>query len=367
MGQNKTANFKNYFISKNISIKKAMKKMDLTGKKTLFVTGKKRLLLGSVTDGDIRRWILADGSLNDNVSNIYNRNPVYINRIEIEGKAEDLVLKKVVEAGVESLPLVDDNKSVVDVLFWKDLNKEEFKEKEDQDNLNSPVVIMAGGEGRRLDPFTKILPKALIPVGDIPVVEIIMNEYMKYISGGIYFILRYKGEMIKFYFDNKKTGYHISYLFEGEKSLGTIGGLQLLPDDFPDTFFLSNCDTIIRAKYNDIYNFHMESENEITVVGSMRHFVVPYGVMEISSGGKLKRMQEKPEQDLLVNTGMYVLEKKTLQYLPKGKSFDTTDLIKEVLARKGRVGVYPISEKSWLDTGQWGSYEESAKNLINNL
>ena len=103
--------------------------MDLTGKKTLFVTGRKRLLLGSVTDGDIRRWILADGSLDDNVNNIYNRNPVYINRIEIEGKAEDLVLKKVVEAGVESLPLVDDNKSVVDVLFWKDLNKEEFKKK----------------------------------------------------------------------------------------------------------------------------------------------------------------------------------------------------------------------------------------------
>ena len=362
-----TSNLNNIFLSKNITIKKAMKKMDRTGKKTLFVTGRKRLLLGAVTDGDIRRWILAHGSLDDNVDNIYNRNPVYIHRNEIEGKPIDLVREKVVVAGVESLPVVDDNMRVVEVLFWKDLNKEEFMKTGSQDNLNLPVVIMAGGQGRRLDPFTKILPKALIPVGDKPVVEIIINEFMKYVSGDIYFVLRYKGEMIKFYFDNNNTDYQISYFFEGEKSLGTVGGLQLLPNDFPDTFFLSNCDTIIRAKYNDIYNFHKESKNDITVVGSMQHFVVPYGVMEISSGGRLKRIQEKPEQDLLVNTGMYVCEKKILQYLPKGKSFNTTDLIKEVIAHKGHVGVYPISEKSWFDTGQWGSYKESAKNLFNNL
>jgi len=226
------------------------------------------------------------------------------------------------------------------------------------------MIIMAGGQGSRLDPFTRILPKALIPIGDKPVSEVIIENFLRHVSGDIYLILGHKGEMIESYFKNNTDDYRIKYLHEGKAPLGTAGGLKLVPKKFPNTFFLSNCDTIIKAGFDDIYTFHKKNRYEITVIGSMQHFKVPYGVMEIGSGGKLKRIKEKPEHDFLVNTGMYVMEKRILKYIPSKSPSHVTDLIRKVKKHKGRIGIYPVSEKSWFDVGQWDPYKETANHFL---
>ncbi len=359
--------WKKFFIDKTLTIKKAMRQMDQTGKKILFVVDKNKRLLGTVTDGDVRRWILADGALSKRVNKIYNSDPVYVNQILIKNGSKEEIRNKAIKSGGHSLPVVDDDMKIVDMYFWKDIISDDFGHEIKRTILNASVVIMAGGQGSRLAPFTKILPKALVPIHDKPVIEVIMEHFMQEISGKIYFILGYKAEMIKSYFNNTTNNYDIEYINEGEKPLGTAGGLKHLPKDLSNTFFLSNCDTIIKANYVDIYNFHKSKGYDITVVGSMQHFVVPYGVMKINSGGELKVIEEKPEYDFLVNTGMYVIDKKVLKYISQNGTFSMTDLIRAVKAKKGTIGVYPISEKSWLDIGQWESYKESTKHLLNSF
>jgi len=354
------SNLDRLFVRKDLTIKGAMKQMDITARKILFVTDKNRKLFGTITDGDIRRWILADGDLNQTVEKIYNRKAIYVKK-GISGKEKE---KKMLKAGPGAVPIVDNDLKIVDVLFLQDIIKDAVQKDKNRSTLKIPVIIMAGGYGSRLDPFTKILPKALIPVEDKPVVEIIIDNFLKYVSGGIYLILGYKREMIKSYFDNCATDYGITYINEGAKPLGTAGGLRLIPEDFPETFFLSNCDTIINARYDDIYNFHKEKNYDMTIIGSMQHHTLPYGVMGINAGGGLKEIEEKPEYDFLVNTGMYVIEKRILRHIDGKKVFHITDLIKKIKKKKGRIGVYPVSEKSWLDVGKWESYRETTKDFF---
>jgi len=348
------------FVGEDSTIKGAMKQMDKTAKKILFVADEDCRLLGTITDGDIRRWILADGDLHETVGKIYNKKPVYASQNISEEDAKN----KILEVGGQPLPVVDMGMKIIKIISLGDVIGEGYVEQNTkQANLQIPVVIMAGGKGNRLDPFTKILPKALIPIGDKPAVEVIIDNFLQYIDGDVYLILNHKKEMIKSYFDNNSFNYKIKYIDEGEDPLGTVGGLQFLPKDFSDTFFLSNCDTIIKAQYDEIYAFHKENMNDLTIVGSMRQAVVPYGVIKINSGGKLSALEEKPAYDFIANTGMYVLEKRVLGHLPIKKLCDIPYLIKMIKEGGGKVGVYPVSEKSWLDIGQWESYGETVKGL----
>ncbi|MBD3426546.1 MAG: CBS domain-containing protein [Candidatus Omnitrophica bacterium] len=352
-----------FCIGKDLTIKEVMKRMDTAARKILFVTTEDKRLLGALTDGDIRRWILEDGDLSEPAENIYNKKPKYLSR----GISKIDERKAIFEEMVEALPVVDEQMRVVDLVFLKDAVREDISGEKADPKLKVPVVIMVGGKGKRLDPVTRILPKALIPIGDKPVVEMIIDKFREFTSADIYFILGHKATMVKSYFNDSVNGYNISYLYEGEKALGTAGGLKMIPEDFPGTFFLSNCDNIIKADYTDVYQYHKDKGYDLTIVGSMQHFVLPYGVMEINSGGELKQIMEKPEYDYLVNTGMYVVEKNITEYIPGNTMFHITDLIKALQKNGKKIGVYPISEKSWLDVGQWESYKETASHLLEKL
>ena len=349
--------WKRLLIRDDLTIKDMLKLMDEGGEKILFRVDERGILKGAITDGDIRRYFLSHGNLNATISNIYNPDPLYLRDDHDRDEAKIVMMKNKIEV----MPIVDGDKRVVGALSWTDL-----LEKGDMPisgAISVPVVIMAGGKGERLDPFTKILPKPLIPIGEKPIIEIIMDEFSRYGVGHFYVTLNYKGEMVKIYFENSDKEYEVDYIRE-DNFLGTAGSLNLLPPDIEETFIVSNCDIIVKVDYADLLRFHKENNNILTVVGSIQHYRIPYGVIDFEEKGKLKKIEEKPEYDLTVNTGVYVLSKKAISLVPENEYFDMTLLIEALIEKGENVGVYPVSEKSYTDVGQWEEYKKHFEKMV---
>jgi len=340
------------FIKKDTSIRQAIEKLDKTAKKILIVVEDNKLI-GVVTDGDIRRWILKSGDLSSSVEMIMNINPIYLNK---KNKTEaNEIMKKY---GIEAIPLVNEYNEVIDIIFWNDLYHNKFNY---SDTKDIPVVIMAGGKGTRLHPYTKIIPKALIPIGDIPIVERIINKFLEFKFDNFYITINDKKEIIKAYF-NQELSYKIVFL-EEDKPLGTAGSLNLLNDSMANTFFVSNCDILVDANYSKILEYHKKHNNKITVITALKNYVIPYGVISLNEDGDISSINEKPNCEFLVNTGMYLLEADVLKYVPKDVYFNMTDLISECLVKDKKVGIYPITENNWLDMGEF----KEMKNMIERL
>lgn len=344
-------------IRDDITVKEVLKRMDAAGKKVLFVVDEHNRLLGSVTDGDIRRWILKEGSLQENVDKIYNRNAQVAHGVMDIDAVKDCMLRD----NLRVVPVVDSDNVIIDVLLWEKVFSSKVLHK--IVNLNIPVLIMAGGRGTRLDPFTKILPKPLIPFGDKPMVEIIMDQFAQFGCIDFYLTVNYKGKMVQSYFDNTDNGYNVNYIWE-DVFLGTAGSIRLaMPSVCAPHIFISNCDVLIKADYEDIYNFHIQNDNDITLVGSMQHLFVPFGVLDVKNGGCLEGMVEKPEYDFMANTGMYLIKREVSELIPQNVPFDFTDLLKKTKSNGGKVKVYPISQQSWVDVGQWQEYHSALKKM----
>jgi len=338
-------------INPETLIKDSLKKIDEAGIGNLFVCDENDSLLGSLTDGDIRRRILQTGNLQEEIVHCFNRKPVYV----MDGNyTQEEVKELMLKATIEAIPVINNDKKIVDVLFWKDIFQGEIY---NFDKINIPVVIMAGGKGERLDPFTKILPKPLIPVGEKPIIEVIIDRFIKYGVKRFYVTLNYKGEMVKIYFDSIEKNYDLEFVYEDE-FLGTAGSLKLLTHSIGETFIVSNCDIIVEANYSDLMKFHNKNKNVLTVVGAIMHHKIPYGIINFKKEGKISNVQEKPEFDFMINTGVYVLSREIIDLIPEGRSFDMTDLINEALRQKKSVGVYPVSQKSYMDVGQWEGYKK---------
>ncbi len=257
---------------------------------------------------------------------------------------------------VEALPILDNDHNIVSVILWND------DEIEPKRNLKVPIVIMAGGLGKRLYPYTKILPKPLIPIGEIPIVEHIINRFNRYGSNQFYLVVNHKKNMIKAYFNEIKKAYKVDYVDE-DKPLGTGGGLSLLKGKIESTFILSNCDILIQEDYEKIYNFHKNENNLITMVCSLKNIQIPYGVIEISEKGEIESMKEKPELSFFTNTGMYIVEPNIIEELVEDKPIDFPDIIEQYRAKGEKIGIYPISENSWMDMGQIDEMEEMRRRL----
>ncbi len=343
------------FIKPDRNINAALKQIDESAEKILVVVGPHDQLIGTLTDGDIRRWILKGGSLQVPVSRVMNRTP----RCLREGYTADEAKKLMVTNKIECLPVVNKAGVVISAIRWVELFETRFTK---HSTIDAPVVIMAGGEGTRLAPFTKVLPKPLLPVGEQPIITLIIDKFVEFGCEKFYLSLNYKASIIKAYFHDLHPKYHLEYIYE-EEPRGTAGSLQMMKKTLKTSFFVSNCDILINADYADILHFHQTRGNAITLVGSVKHYVIPYGVCEIGAKGVLKKIQEKPEQDLLVNTGLYILEPEVLKDIPVRGVYHITDLISKYLRRNKKVGVYPVSEKSWLDMGQWEALQDMVKRL----
>ncbi len=341
---------KKMLIDERATMIDAMKQLDDVGKKVLFVVSN-GVFVASITDGDIRRCILKNGNLEANVTDFANYNPTYFS-IKEKKKARSYLSKY----DIGAIPLVDENNNIDSIIFINDAQWKSNKK------LDIPVVIMAGGLGTRLYPYTKILPKPLIPIGEIPIAEHIINRFNSAGCKEFNLIVNHKKNMIKAYFNEIEKDYNVEYIDE-DKPLGTGGGLSLLKGKINSTFILSNCDILIEEDYEKIYSYHKEQNNLITMVCSLKKIRIPYGVIEIGESGEIDNMKEKPEISFFTNTGMYIVESKIIEELELDKAIGFPDIIERYKSLGEKIGVYPISEESWLDMGQIDEMEEMRKRL----
>ena len=354
-------NLTEFCIHRTETIKNALKKMDKSGEGILYVVqlkDGKNYLEGVITDGDLRRAIINGAEITETVEKYYNRNPIKGDSSKESDKSTRECLSNKLIPGI---PKVDDDNNLIGHTLRSSLIQNNFEVRSNKIDL--PVVIMAGGKGTRLDPFTRILPKPLIPIGERAAIEVIADNFKSIGVNDFYISVNYKKEMVISYFDNIPTNYNIHYLKEDE-FYGTAGCLTLLPKNIGKSFIVSNCDIFVHTDYEEIVSFHKENNNMLTIVGSFQHHTIPYGVLDYEPGGRLKKIIEKPEYDFVVNTGVYILEYEALKYIPEGKAFSMVDLIDELRKKDMGVGVFPVSEKSYMDIGQWEEYRSNSENII---
>lgn len=251
------------------------------------------------------------------------------------------------------MPVVDENGELVDVYLWGEMFNQ--SEQEHRSKINLPVVIMAGGKGTRLKPITNVIPKPLVPVGDKTILEVIMDQFEEIGCHKFYMSVNYKADMMQFYLSKIEHKYDIDFFME-EKPLGTIGSVSLLKGKITTPFFVSNCDSINEQDYRDVYDYHVNNNNDMTVVTMVKSFKIPYGVIKTGKDGLLVSMTEKPEQTYMVNTGVYILNPNLIDEIPKDTFFHVTQLMENVKERGGRVGCFPVSENAWHDMGEWPEY-----------
>jgi dTDP-glucose pyrophosphorylase len=347
-----------FLIQQNVSIKQGMLQLTEKGIKILFILDADQKLTGTLTDGDIRRGITNGVDLSTKIAEIMAINFLSINANDrgVKRKAKDLMQKHL----VEYIPIIDDKRRVVDIVSWHDYILAESNNIKMKLSSN-PVVIMAGGKGTRLDPFTKILPKPLIPLGEKPIIEVIMDRFYEQGFYKFKLVVNHRKEMIRLYFSENKQPYEIE-LIEEDDYCGTVGGLYLLKKKIEDTFILTNCDTLIDGDYGDFLRWHLENKNLLTIVGSHKEVAVPYGVLHMTNG-RLIKMIEKPKYDLFVNTGTYVMGPDIFHYIDDNENMDIDKLIFKLQSNEEiKVGVFPCWGR-WFDIGQWDEYKNTLKSL----
>ncbi|MBN2282905.1 MAG: NTP transferase domain-containing protein [Deltaproteobacteria bacterium] len=346
---------KDITIHPEATIKNAMELLDKTAQKVLLVVDKDNSLLGTLTDGDIRRHILKGNDLAGTIQGAYKADPIcsFQDNFDLE-KIKTILTKN----QIDLVPILDQNRKIVDYITWSKAFGNSSRSTATQ--LDAPVVIMAGGKGTRLEPFTRVLPKPLIPVGNKPVIDHIIDRFRVYGISQFYLTIYHMARIIRAYFEEKRPDYSVD-IAEEDEPRGTAGSLKLLLDKLHKPFFVSNCDVVIEADYADLYHFHLQNSNDITLVASTKQFNIPYGICELNGGGSLERIEEKPEYSFLVNTGMYVLNPSVLELIPDKQLFHITHLIDRIKENGGQIGVYPVSEKAWIDVGQWAEYRKALK------
>ena len=342
---------KRFIAQDTITVSEAMQRIDQNSGGILFLTDESGRMKSCITDGDIRRFLLSGGGMDGAALAASNRSPRVAKDIEEAKKLYD-------ERDYVAIPVLSAS-GVIEEIYD---GTGEDKKKKRRNPLRIPVVINAGGRGTRLDPYTKVLPKPLIPVGDMPIIEHIMKEYQSYSCDDFHIIVNYKGDLVKAYFSEKDKEYQISW-YDEKEPLDTGGGLSLLKGRFSDTFFFANCDALLTANYESMIRFHKENENVITMVCAYKNINIPYGVIEMGKHGVIEKMKEKPLISFLANTGIYIVEPEVAEDLEDGVPISFPDIIEMEREKGKKVAVFPVGENDWMDMGQMSELEKMRKKL----
>lgn len=346
---------KNKVVTADKTIIQTMKLMDEGFTKLLLVFDDGRFL-GIITNGDLQRAIINKIPFETPIGKIVtSEGKVYAH----PGDDRDKVKEQMLAMRAELMPVVDEDGQLVDVIFWNEVLAD-MPTIDNRPKIDVPVVIMAGGLGTRLKPLTNIIPKPLIPIDEKTILETIIDQFEKIGCKKYYLSVNYKSEIIEYYIDKLNKKYDITFLKE-DKPLGTIGSVSLLKGKINKPFFVSNCDILVDQDYRDVYDYHVNNKNDITIVSAIKSFHIPYGVIETGDNGLLKGISEKPDVSYMINTGVYIIEPQLITEIPENTFYHITDLIEKVRKNGGRIGCFPVSEKAWTDIGDWNEYLKTIK------
>lgn len=341
------------FVPPGATIRRTIESIDAAAIEIALVVDESRRLIGTVTDGDVRRALLAGATLEDPVDGIVHRDAV----TAPAGTDTAKLLALMTERGVDQVPLLDDGR-VVDVAFLRDLVEEDGVA-----GPVHPVVLMAGGRGSRLHPLTESTPKPMLPVGDRPLLERVVDQVRDAGFSRVLIAVNYRAEMIEEHFgDGSHFGVRIDYLREDEP-LGSAGALRLAGAELNQPFVVMNADLLTNVNLSALMRFHRQEDNAITVGVRQYALELPYGIAELD-GTRIARLDEKPTHTFFVNAGIYAVDPVAVQLMAdRTGRFDMTDLIDAALGAQLRVGGFPIREY-WIDIGQLADYQRAENDHV---
>lgn len=331
-------NLKPYIVKPKNSVREVIEIIDKNREGIALVTDDANRLVGTITDGDIRRFMLANRSLDESCSGV-----MWINTCTcLVGTSNEALLALMNQHSIRSIPLLDDQGRLVDIVHIRNLLG-----KHDQQMI---AVIMAGGDGKRLRPLTKKVPKPMVKVGDRPILENILISLAQFGITKIYLTVNYQAEMIENYFqDGSKQGVKLIYLRE-EQKMGTAGGLSLIQDIPAEPMIVMNGDVVTNINFTRILDFHRQHRSVMSVAASEYHISIPYGVLNLA-GHYVLGITEKPSNQFLCNAGIYVINPELLRLIPSDRVYNMTDLMQDVVRQGLPVTAFPIREY-WIDIGQ---------------
>jgi dTDP-glucose pyrophosphorylase len=332
-------------ITPAVTIREALRIIDTGAMRIAMVVDEEGKLIGTLTDGDIRRGLLRGMNLDDSIRDIYNNQPISVKISDPKEKIIELAIAR----RVYQIPVVDDEGRVIRLAEIDQLIK--------QEKHPNTVVLMAGGLGARLRPLTNHTPKPMLLIGGKPILETVINRFRKQGFSKFVIALNYKGDIIRKYFGNGLTmGVDISYLEENQR-LGTAGALGLLKKAPNESFFVMNADILTLVNFESLMDFHIRNGADATMCIREYGMEVPYGVVRLNKD-TIVSIEEKPIQQFYVNAGIYVLTPETLNLIPKGLPLDMTGLFEQAVEKGMNTLSFPIRE-FWMDIGKPEDYERA--------
>ena len=327
-------------IHKDCTFKETIKNLNLTALQICFIVNKKNQLIGSITDGDIRRAILKGCSLNDKITKYVNYKPKKTySKLSVIDKINILNKYK-----LSNIPVINKKNQIVDLISWNDLNQK-------HNDLNVPIIFLVGGKGSRLAPLTNRTPKPMIKLKGVPILEKLLLKAKSEGFKNFYFITNHlENKIINYFKDGKKLGVNITYIRE-KKPLGTAGGLGLVNLNYKK-ILISNGDVLTDINFKNLIAYHDSSNNDLTVGVKKIKISNPYGVFKLKTEGKINSFIEKPVESHFINAGVYVLNTTLLKLIKKNKYLDMSQLITLVMKKKYKVNACPIHE-NWVDIGTY--------------
>lgn len=337
--------FKRTFITPKDTLMAALQTINASKVQVALVVDQEDRLLGTVTDGDVRRALLKDGDLSEPVENFMNVKPITASINDHPEAIFAMMRRKV----IRHVPILDENGKVVDIEV---LGKKSIMPK--RDNI---VVLMAGGLGTRLRPLTEIKPKPLLTVGGKPILETILESMVAHGFWRFYISVNYKADMIKDHFgDGSRWNVEISYL-EEKDFCGTAGSLALINETPTEPLLLMNGDILSNVNFHRLLAFHEQNQSTATVAAYKHQSTIPFGVLEVQ-GETVTGLQEKPVSHHLINAGIYVLSPEAVNRIPENSEYNITDLLAELLKDGNKVTAFPIHEY-WRDVGNHVEFEQA--------
>ncbi|BAK72689.1 nucleotidyltransferase family protein [Arcobacter sp. L] len=338
-------NIEDIIVKESTSILEVLQIIDKSSKQLAIVVDDNKRLLGTISDGDIRRALLNNISLNESVKDIYFKTPTIAT---INHSKEEIInicrMKK-----IHQIPIVDNYGNLIGLEILDELISKE--------NKINKVILMVGGLGTRLRPLTENTPKPMLKVGNKPILQTIVEKFAEYGYTNIIMCVNYKSHMIQDYFgDGKEFGVNIEYVLENQR-MGTAGALSLLREKPTEPFFVMNGDLLTNVNFEHLHNYHLSNNSLGTMCVREYDFQVPYGVVNISNS-KITSIEEKPTHKFFVSAGIYMLSSEVLDYIPENQFYDMPTLFEKIISENKNAISFPLREY-WLDIGRIEEYKKA--------